>query len=102
MILFYINLILISVAIIPAIILLVKVYCADRLEPELLISLAPYGIIAIGLGMAAEWAGTLFLDTIAAELPCLSTPAVFYCGRRFRRGIQISPFVKTHLALSSI
>lgn len=66
MVLFYINPILISAAIIPAIILLVKVYRADRLEPEppgLLISLILYGIIATGLAMASEWAGTLFLDT---------------------------------------
>lgn len=58
--LFYFNPILIAAAVIPAVILLIKVYRADRLDkepPGLLISLVLFGIFATGLAMATERLG---------------------------------------------
>lgn len=52
LILFYTNPILIAAAVIPAIVLLVKVYRADRLErepPALMLSLVLYGILSPAL-----------------------------------------------------
>lgn len=64
---FYINPILIAAAIIPAIFLLVKIYKADRLEPEppsLLLSLVLYGIIATGFAMLTENLGSSILASL--------------------------------------
>ena len=61
----YMNPILIAAAVIPAIVLLVQVYRADRLEPEppvLLLSLVLYGIFATGLAMLTEELGSALLD----------------------------------------
>lgn len=65
---FYMNPILIAAAVIPAIILLVKVYQADRLEKEspwMLMSLVLYGIIATALAMVAERLGMGLLSRFA-------------------------------------
>lgn len=61
---FYMNPILIAAAVIPAVVLAVKVYKADRLEKEptsLLVSLVFYGIIATALAMGTERLGTALL-----------------------------------------
>lgn len=64
MLFFYMNPILITAAVVPAIILLVKVYQADKLEKEpagLLLSLVMYGVIATGFAAAAERLGSFIL-----------------------------------------
>ncbi len=61
------NILLIAAAIIPAIVLLVKVYRSDRLEkepPRLILSLVFSGILATLLAMLGEWVGSLFLKGI--------------------------------------
>lgn len=61
----FINPILIAAAVIPAVILLVQVYKADRLEkepPSLLISLVLYGIIATSLAKLTESLGVSLLN----------------------------------------
>lgn len=80
--LFYVNPILIAAAVIPAIVLLVKVYQADRLEkesPAMLISLVLYGIIATALAMAAERLGMFLLARIAEPNSVLYR-AILYFG----------------------
>lgn len=65
MMFFYMNPILITAAVVPAIVLLVKVYQADKLEkepPGLLLSLVMYGIIATGFAAAAERLGDFILS----------------------------------------
>lgn len=67
--LFYANPILIAAAVIPAIVLMVKVYQADRLEKEspwMMLSLVFFGIIATALAMVAERLGIMILSRIAA------------------------------------
>lgn len=64
MLFFYMNPILITAAVVPAIVLLVKVYKADKLEkepPMLLFSLVLYGIIATGLAGCTERFGSFIL-----------------------------------------
>lgn len=59
------NPILIAAAVIPAVLLLVKVYKADRLEKEpitLLISLVFWGILSTLIAIALEMIGTMVLD----------------------------------------
>ena len=80
--LFYVNPILIAAAVIPAIVLLVKVYQADRLEkesPAMLLSLVLYGIIATALAMAAERLGMFLLARIAEPNSVLYR-AILYFG----------------------
>lgn len=70
MVLFSMNPILIAAAVVPAIFLLVKVYQADRLEPEpagLLISLVIRGIFATLVALVLEEAGSVLLGTFYAE-----------------------------------
>lgn len=67
---FYINPILIAAAVVPAIFLLVRVYRADRLEPEptgLLLSLLLRGIFATAIALAFEQVGSLILGSLYAE-----------------------------------
>lgn len=57
-------LILIASAVLPAVVLLVKVYKADKLDkepPSLLVSLVLYGILATGLAIAVERIGSTVL-----------------------------------------
>lgn len=77
---FYRNPILIAAAIIPAVILLIKVYQADRLErepPQLLWSLILYGILATGFAMVAEQLGGVILGSIVSE-NSVAYNAIFY------------------------
>ena len=70
LILFYTNPILIAAAVIPAIVLLVKVYRADRLErepPALMLSLVLYGILSTGFALVAERVGTALLNRYLGE-----------------------------------
>ena len=67
--LFYANPILIAAAVIPAIVLMVKVYQADRLEkesPGMMLSLVFFGIIATALAMVAERLGIMILSRTVA------------------------------------
>ncbi len=64
------NPILIAAAVIPAIILLVKVEQADRLEKEshrLLISLVLYGIVATVIATVGERLGIALLTSVFQE-----------------------------------
>lgn len=77
---FYTNPILIVAALIPAIILLIWVYKADKLDKEpplLLFSLVLYGIIATVLAMVAERVGSWLLDLFLEE-GSLAYQAIFY------------------------
>lgn len=72
---FQIHPLLIAAAVIPAIILLIKVEKADRLEkesPRLLGSLVLYGIISTTIAGALEQVGIAILDALFAE------PSVLY------------------------
>ena len=67
---FFINPILIAAAIIPAIVLLVQVYRADRLEKEpgrLLLSLVIRGVLATALAMLTERLGMWLLPAVFEE-----------------------------------
>ena len=67
---FEINPILIAAAVIPAIILLIRIEKADRLEkesPRLLASLVLFGIIATAIAEILEMIGITVLDTIFEE-----------------------------------
>ena len=64
------NILLILAAVVPAIVLLVKVYRSDRLEkepPRLIVSLLLSGILATMLAMLGEWLGNLLLRGIRDE-----------------------------------
>ena len=68
--LLFFNPFLIAAAIIPAIVLLVRIYRADRLDKEpsgLLLSLVFYGIFATGLAMFTERIGTSVLSGALPE-----------------------------------
>lgn len=70
MLVFYTNPILLAAAVIPALILLVKVYRSDKLDKEplgLLISLVFYGVIATGLAIFTESLGHDLLLSLYAE-----------------------------------
>ena len=61
------NILLIAAAVIPAIVLLVKVYRSDRLEkepPRLILGLVFLGVLATLLAMAGEWVGGMFLKNM--------------------------------------
>ncbi len=80
MLLLAVDPVLIAAAIIPAIVLLIKVYQADRVEkepPALLLSLVLYGIVATGLAMVAEMLGSALVGLVLAEGTILYK-AVFY------------------------
>ena len=65
------NILLILAAVVPAIVLLVKVYRSDRLEkepPRLIVSLLLSGILATMLAMLGEWLGNLLLRGIRDEI----------------------------------
>lgn len=69
MFLLYWNPVLIAAAVIPAVVLLVKIYRADRLEPEppgLLLSLVLLGVISTGLAMVTEEVGSRMLAGVFA------------------------------------
>ena len=70
MLFFYMNPILITAAVIPAVFLLIFVYRADRLEPEppgLLLSLIFGGILSTGFALVTERLGTLLLNRSLPE-----------------------------------
>ena len=76
------NPILIAAAVIPAIVLLVRVYKADRLDREptgLLISLVLFGILSTFLAMVAERVGMTVLSHFVAEDSILYN-AILYFG----------------------
>lgn len=76
------NPILIATAIIPAIILMVRVYKADKIEKEprrLLVSLIILGIISTSIAMILETIGTFVLDAFFNE-NSLIYAAIMYFG----------------------
>lgn len=67
---FYLNPILIAAAVIPAVVLLVKVYKVDHLDkesPRLLWNLVVRGIIATVFAMLTEWIGEFVLSSFVQE-----------------------------------
>ncbi len=67
---FYLNPILIAAAVIPAVVLLVKVYKADHLDkesPRLLWNLVVRGVIATVFAMLTEWIGEFVLSSFVQE-----------------------------------
>ena len=70
MFLLYMNPILIAAAAVPAVFLLIRVYHADRLEPEpsgLLLSLILRGVFATVIAMVLEELGSALLGSVYAE-----------------------------------
>ena len=70
MFLLYMNPILIAAAVVPAVFLLIRVYRADRLEPEpsgLLLSLILRGVFATVIAMMLEELGSALLGSVYAE-----------------------------------
>ena len=70
MFLLYMNPILIAAAVVPAVFLLIRVYRADRLEPEpsgLLLSLILRGVFATVIAMVLEELGSSLLVSVYAE-----------------------------------
>ena len=70
MFLLYMNPILIAAAVVPAVFLLIRVYRADRLEPEpsgLLLSLILRGVFATVIAMVLEVLGSALLGSVYAE-----------------------------------
>lgn len=66
----YLNPILIAAAVIPALVLLVKVYRADRREkesPGLLVNLVLRGVAATVFAMLTEWIGEFLLSSFVQE-----------------------------------
>lgn len=67
---FYLNPILIAAAVIPAVVLLVKVYKVDHLDkesPRLLWNLVVRGVIATVFAMLTEWIGESVLSSFVQE-----------------------------------
>lgn len=67
---FYLNPILIAAAVIPAVVLLVKVYKVDHLDkesPRLLWNLVVRGVIATVFAMLTEWIGEFVLSSFVQE-----------------------------------
>lgn len=67
---FYLNPILIAAAVIPAVLLLVKVYKVDHLDkesPRLLWNLVVRGVIATVFAMLTEWIGEFVLSSFVQE-----------------------------------
>ena len=78
---FTIDPILIAAAVIPAIILLVKVEKADRLEKEstrLLVSLVLFGIVSTLLATLGEWLGITILNILFPEGGLLYNILLFF------------------------
>ena len=70
MFLLYMNPILIAAAVVPAVFLLIRVYRADRLEPEpsgLLLSLILRGVFATVIAIVLEELGSALLGSVYAE-----------------------------------
>ena len=70
MFLLYMNPILIAAAVVPAVFLLIRVYRADRLEPEpsgLLLSLILRGVFATVIAMVLEELRSALLGSVYAE-----------------------------------
>ena len=70
MFLLYMNPILIAAAVVPAVFLLIRVYHADRLEPEpsgLLLSLILRGVFATVIAMVLEELGSALLGSVYTE-----------------------------------
>ena len=70
MVLFTMNPVLIAAAIVPAVILLSKIYRADRLEPEpkgLLLGLVVRGALATAIALVLEELGSAVLEEFYAE-----------------------------------
>ena len=67
---FYLNPILIAAAVIPAVVLLLKVYKVDHLDkesPRLLWNLVVRGVIATVFAMLTEWIGEFVLSSFVQE-----------------------------------
>lgn len=67
---FYLNPVLIAAAVIPAVVLLLKVYKADHLDkesPRLLWNLVVRGVIATVFAMLTEWIGEFALSSFVQE-----------------------------------
>lgn len=67
---FYLNPILIAAAVIPAVVLLVKVYKVDHLDkesPRLLWNLVVRGVMATVFAMLTEWIGEFVLSSFVQE-----------------------------------
>lgn len=80
--LFAIDPVLIAATVIPALVLLIKVYRADRIEkepPALLLSLVLYGILATGLALITETLGS-YLVGLLFEPDSVLYLAVLYFG----------------------
>lgn len=78
---FYMNPILIAAAIVPALFLLIKVYQADRLEPEpsgLLLSLIFRGILATAVALVLEQLGSALLGRICPENSLLYNIVMYF------------------------
>ncbi len=78
---FYMNPILIAAAIVPALFLLIKVYQADRLEPEpsgLLLSLIFRGILATAVALVLEQLGSTLLGRVCAENSLLYNIVMYF------------------------
>ena len=78
MAIYYIDPVLAAAAIIPAVVLLIKVYQADRLEKEpvsLILSLVFFGVLSTAIAMVLEQVGTAVLVTTCLRgalriMPC--------------------------------
>ena len=82
MAIYYIDPVLAAAAIIPAIVLLIKVYQADRLEKEpvsLILSLVFFGVLSTAIAMALEQVGTAVLGSYLPE-GSVAYNAVLYFG----------------------
>lgn len=78
---FYMNPILIAAAVVPALFLLIKVYQADRLEPEpsgLLLSLIFRGILATAVALVLEQLGSALLGRVCAENSLLYNIVMYF------------------------
>lgn len=81
MLLFTMDPILIAVAVIPAAILLVQIYRADKVEKEpigLLLSLAFFGVIATALAILTEQLGTYLLAPVEKSNPVLYHALMYF------------------------
>ena len=82
MAIYYIDPILAAAAIIPAVVLLIKVYQADRLEKEpvsLILSLVFFGVLSTAIAMVLEQVGTAVLGNYLPE-GSVAYNAVLYFG----------------------
>lgn len=78
---FYLNPILIAAAVIPAVVLLVKVYKVDHLDkesPRLLWNLVVRGVIATVFAMLTEWIGEFVLSSFVQEQTVLYNLLLYF------------------------